>query len=73
MHVVTCSNLYTLEGGVHNYLTEQGGALWDGSLFVFDGRMAVPPPGEPQSLSPSLVGEPLALGSCWGRSGVASR
>ena len=44
---VTCfhSNLYTLEGGVHNYLREEGGDLWNGSLFVFDGRMAVPAPG----------------------------
>jgi hypothetical protein len=39
------SNLYTLEGGVHNYLREEGGNLWNGSLFVFDGRMAVPAPG----------------------------
>ena len=42
---VACSNLYTLEGGVHNYLREEGADLWNGSLFVFDGRMAVPPPG----------------------------
>jgi predicted sulfurtransferase len=41
-------NLYTLEGGVQNYLVKEGGELWDGSLFVFDGRMAIPPgkPGE---------------------------
>ena len=44
-HLPTCSNLYTLEGGVHNYLREEGGDLWNGSLFVFDGRMAIPAPG----------------------------
>ena len=37
------TNLYTLEGGVHNYFTEVGGRGWDGSLFVFDARMAVAP------------------------------
>ena len=36
------NNLYTLEGGIQNYLREEGHELWDGSLFVFDGRMAVP-------------------------------
>lgn len=35
-------NLYTLEGGVQNYLRQEGHSMWDGSLFVFDGRMAVP-------------------------------
>ena len=37
--------LYTLEGGVHRYFKEQGGAGWNGSLFVFDARMAVAPDG----------------------------
>ena len=36
------TNLYTLEGGIQNYLRQEGHELWDGSLFVFDGRMAVP-------------------------------
>ena len=36
------TNLFTLEGGIQNYLREEGHQLWDGSLFVFDGRMAVP-------------------------------
>jgi len=36
------TNLYTLEGGVANYLRTEGGDLWNGSLFVFDSRMAVP-------------------------------
>mmetsp|Transcript_18341 Transcript_18341/g.55232 ORF Transcript_18341/g.55232 Transcript_18341/m.55232 type:complete len:735 (+) Transcript_18341:409-2613(+) len=42
------TNLYTLEGGVHKYLSEQGGVSWNGSLFVFDDRLAVPagPPSE---------------------------
>ncbi|KAL3137311.1 hypothetical protein ABBQ32_006851 [Trebouxia sp. C0010 RCD-2024] len=36
------TNLYTLEGGIQNYLMQEGHDMWDGSLFVFDGRMAVP-------------------------------
>lgn len=44
------SKLYTLEGGVHNYITEEGGELWNGSLFVFDGRLAVAPPGKPYAV-----------------------
>ncbi|EFJ51382.1 hypothetical protein VOLCADRAFT_103426 [Volvox carteri f. nagariensis] len=36
------NNLYTLEGGVQNYLRQEGGAHWKGSLFVFDARMAIP-------------------------------
>ena len=36
------NNLYTLEGGIQNYLREEGHEMWRGSLFVFDGRMAVP-------------------------------
>jgi predicted sulfurtransferase len=36
-------NLYTLEGGIANYLRQQGGEnLWDGSLFVFDSRNVLP-------------------------------
>lgn len=35
-------NLYTLEGGVHNYLRQEGSTGWTGSLFVFDNRMAIP-------------------------------
>jgi predicted sulfurtransferase len=37
------NNLYTLEGGVQNYLANAGGDHWKGSLFVFDGRMAINP------------------------------
>ena len=36
-------NLYTLEGGIQNYLREEGPDHWKGSLYVFDSRMAVPP------------------------------
>ncbi|KAK9842922.1 hypothetical protein WJX74_004463 [Apatococcus lobatus] len=35
--------LYTLEGGVQRYLNQLGSDNWDGSLFVFDGRLAIPP------------------------------
>lgn len=27
---------------MHNYFIEEGGAEWNGSLYVFDGRVAVP-------------------------------
>lgn len=37
------NNLFSLEGGVHNYFDKEGGDLWNGSLFVFDERLAVPP------------------------------
>ena len=43
------TNLYTLEGGVHNYFNEVGGKGWEGSLFVFDARMAVGPQGDNES------------------------
>lgn len=36
------NNLYSLEGGIQGYLLQEGSAMWDGSLFVFDGRMALP-------------------------------
>ncbi|BDA46497.1 Rhodanese-like domain-containing protein 8, chloroplastic [Coccomyxa sp. Obi] len=36
-------NLYTLEKGIQNYLKEKGDDMWNGSLFVFDARMAVRP------------------------------
>lgn len=39
------NNLFTLEGGVQNYLKQAGGDMWIGSLFVFDERLAIPPPG----------------------------
>jgi predicted sulfurtransferase len=36
-------NLFTLHGGIQNYLREEGNEHWNGSLFVFDGRMAINP------------------------------
>eukprot|EP01025_Chloroclados_australasicus_P051584 TRINITY_DN6010_c0_g1_i1.p1 TRINITY_DN6010_c0_g1~~TRINITY_DN6010_c0_g1_i1.p1 ORF type:complete len:493 (+),score=12.11 TRINITY_DN6010_c0_g1_i1:90-1568(+) len=36
------SNLYTLSGGIQNYL-QQEKQHWEGSLFVFDSRLAVSP------------------------------
>lgn len=36
-------NLYTLEGGIQNYLEEESSEQWKGSLYVFDDRMAVAP------------------------------
>ena len=47
-------NLYTLEKGVQNYMKEKGTDLWKGSLFVFDGRMAVRP-GAPHTSSVSVL------------------
>ena len=47
-------NLYTLEKGVQNYMKEKGTDLWKGSLFVFDGRMAVRP-GAPHIASVSVL------------------
>jgi len=37
------TNLYTLEGGVQTYMKEEGLDKWNGSLFVFDGRLAIRP------------------------------
>ena len=36
-------NLYSLMGGVAKYLKEEGASQWNGRLFVFDSRLAVPP------------------------------
>ncbi|KAI4986986.1 hypothetical protein ZWY2020_019616 [Hordeum vulgare] len=36
-------NLYTLKGGVSNYLKSEGSAEWVGNLFVFDDRLSLPP------------------------------
>lgn len=35
--------LYTLKGGISNYLKNEGPAGWFGNLFVFDGRLSLPP------------------------------
>ncbi|XP_020248511.1 rhodanese-like domain-containing protein 8, chloroplastic isoform X2 [Asparagus officinalis] len=36
-------NLYTLSGGVSNYLQSEGSDKWIGNLFVFDSRLSLPP------------------------------
>ncbi|KAI3834907.1 hypothetical protein MKW98_016020 [Papaver atlanticum] len=36
-------NLYTLKGGVSNYLQKEGSDGWIGNLFVFDSRLSLPP------------------------------
>lgn len=36
-------NLYTLKGGVSNYLKSEGPVEWVGNLFVFDARLSLPP------------------------------
>ena len=51
------TNLYTLEGGIQNYLMQEGHDMWDGSLFVFDGRMAVPSGGSCTTLCMIYVQE----------------
>lgn len=35
-------NVYQLDGGVINYGLKEGGEKWEGKLFVFDDRLAVP-------------------------------
>jgi predicted sulfurtransferase len=37
------NKLYTLEGGIQNYMKQEGLDHWKGSLYVFDGRMAIRP------------------------------
>ena len=37
------NRLYSLEGGVANYLREKGSEHWTGSLFTFDDRIAISP------------------------------
>lgn len=52
-------NLYTLEGGVQTYMKEEGLDKWNGSLFVFDGRMAIRPNKEEEA--PLEAAAPCAL------------
>ncbi|KAJ9508204.1 hypothetical protein QJQ45_021529, partial [Haematococcus lacustris] len=49
------NNLYTLEGGVQHYLREEGGEHWQGSLYVFDARMAISPQGDQRLAWPCLA------------------
>lgn len=71
------NKLYTLEGGIQNYLVHEGRESWNGSLFVFDGRMAIsaenpgarPPLGDRQcwlgALPLHLPYEASALAAYW--------
>lgn len=47
--------IYQLDGGVIGYGLEQGNQHWDGKLFVFDDRMAIPISGE---------GDSKVIGTC---------
>lgn len=49
-------NLYSLEGGVQNYLRKEGVDHWNGSLFVFDGRMAIRPTGSEEEEEGGMTG-----------------
>eukprot|EP00878_Enallax_costatus_P013237 GHUV01013838.1.p1 GENE.GHUV01013838.1~~GHUV01013838.1.p1 ORF type:complete len:497 (+),score=171.69 GHUV01013838.1:611-2101(+) len=59
LHQKGYKNLYTLHGGIQNYLREEGNEHWKGSLFVFDGRMAINPALEGQL--PEGAGLPAAV------------
>ncbi|XP_042389111.1 rhodanese-like domain-containing protein 8, chloroplastic [Zingiber officinale] len=64
-------NLYTLSGGVSNYLNTEGSAGWMGNLFVFDARLSLPPsfykPGANDSAfaKPELVHGNSAFARCY--------
>lgn len=71
-------HLFTLEGGIQNYLRQEGSELWNGSLFVFDGRMAIPAnaaaAAAPQGALPAAVPCQLcgnSQGKCWSKAQVA--
>lgn len=56
--------LYTLEGGIANYLNQEGTDHWTGSLFVFDDRLAIGPvtdvaTGEEQLMAATDSAQPL--------------
>lgn len=50
-------NVYQLDGGVIRYGLEQGEDLWEGKLFVFDDRIAIPisENGKPEPISECYV------------------
>ncbi|MCL7037266.1 hypothetical protein MKW94_026946 [Papaver nudicaule] len=48
-------NLYTLKGGVSNYLQKEGSDGWIGNLFVFDSRLSLPPSAYKPEASPNGV------------------
>ncbi|XP_078148094.1 rhodanese/Cell cycle control phosphatase superfamily protein isoform X2 [Carex rostrata] len=64
-------NLYTLSGGVSNYLKTEGPTKWVGNLFVFDSRLALPPVGYQSHNKVSETGpqpkteSTVALGKCY--------
>nr|XP_010908646.1 rhodanese-like domain-containing protein 8, chloroplastic [Elaeis guineensis] len=62
-------NLYTLSGGVSNYLKSEGPAEWLGNLFVFDSRLSLPPsiykPGATANGRPQLAYERSTFARCY--------
>ncbi|GJN40392.1 hypothetical protein PR202_gb29599 [Eleusine coracana subsp. coracana] len=58
-------NLYTLEGGVSHYLKMEGTAGWVGNLFVFDGRLSLPPGTLRPSWSAEAAAERSSSSSRW--------
>uniref|UniRef100_A0ACD5XJP5 Uncharacterized protein n=1 Tax=Avena sativa TaxID=4498 RepID=A0ACD5XJP5_AVESA len=63
-------NLYTLKGGVSNYLKSEGCAEWVGNLFVFDDRLSLPPAkfaeeGDAGEEGDIDNGKPLSSSSQW--------
>eukprot|EP00252_Welwitschia_mirabilis_P000419 TRINITY_DN10422_c0_g1_i1.p1 TRINITY_DN10422_c0_g1~~TRINITY_DN10422_c0_g1_i1.p1 ORF type:complete len:456 (+),score=65.78 TRINITY_DN10422_c0_g1_i1:60-1427(+) len=66
-------NLFTLKGGIENYLKEEGAFNWKGNLFVFDSRLSVSPDLYSSTSTPTLskssgsfqgiVGDPEYLSS----------
>lgn len=53
-------NLYTLSGGVSNYLKNEGTVEWVGNLFVFDSRLSLPPSTYNSSLSTIESPKPMS-------------
>ena len=61
-------NLYTLKGGVSNYLKDEGSKQWVGNLFVFDSRLSLPPSAynpEAESCSTPQFSENNAFARCY--------
>mmetsp|Transcript_30452 Transcript_30452/g.72469 ORF Transcript_30452/g.72469 Transcript_30452/m.72469 type:complete len:476 (-) Transcript_30452:392-1819(-) len=51
--------VFALEGGIANYLKQEGAAKWKGSMFVFDDRLAIGPAGGGKIAAASDEGERL--------------
>lgn len=62
-------NLYTLSGGVSNYLKNEGSADWVGNLFVFDSRLSLPPSAyKPEAIAetrPKIIFEGSTFARCY--------